>query len=361
MASSDELAVSYGFFDRLVHRLAFRSPIIRSTAMDVENAMFRSKFESIEPMPPVFITSLPRAGTTLLLEVLHRFPSVATHTYRDMPFVLSPVLWARLTGSFHKRGELRERAHGDGMAISYDSPEAFEEILWRELWPGKYGPDEIALWTADDVKGEATRLFLDHMRKIVALRCPEYRCNARYVSKNNANIARLDLVGKMFPGATILVPFRDPIQQAASLLRQHRKFTDVHGRTAFAKEYMADVGHYEFGAVHKPIAFPGFDRSADTFSIDYWLAYWVAAFEYVLQRRERIVLVSYESLCAAGRSAIARICERTGIADEGELESAAESIKEAPPPRQDGYSPAPALLERATSVHARLLEAQILA
>ncbi|MEG7756646.1 hypothetical protein U2103_15325, partial [Listeria monocytogenes] len=71
----------------------------------------------------------------------------------------------------------------------------------------------------------------NHMRKIVALRRPH--SNARYASKNNLNIARIGGLAGAFPDADIVVPFRAPLQHAASLLHQHRNFLDLHARDAF--------------------------------------------------------------------------------------------------------------------------------
>ncbi len=130
--------VNYAALDRFLHRIAFSTPSIQFTAADIEKKVFSAVYGAVEAAQPIFITSLPRAGTTLLLEVLQCFPSLATHNNRDMPFLMAPVLWSRLSSSFHKRAELSDRAHGDGMQIGYDSPEAFEEILWRAFWPEKY-------------------------------------------------------------------------------------------------------------------------------------------------------------------------------------------------------------------------------
>lgn len=63
-----------------------------------------------------------------------------------------------------------ERAHGDGIKIGYDSPEAFEEVIWRAFWPKKYGKDSIELWHADENMPDATEFFEKHFRKIVILR-----------------------------------------------------------------------------------------------------------------------------------------------------------------------------------------------
>ena len=60
-----------------------------------------------------------------------------------------------------------------------------------------------------------------HFRKLMALRGSG---SARYVSKNNANIARIPLIARLFPDAIILVPFRNPMDHAGSLLRTHLLF-----------------------------------------------------------------------------------------------------------------------------------------
>ena len=86
------------------------------------------------PRSRFFVTSLPRVGTTLLLDVLSALPAFASHTYRHMPFVLCPILWDRISSGFRKEAELDEREHGDGIMIGYDSSEAFEEIIWMAFW-----------------------------------------------------------------------------------------------------------------------------------------------------------------------------------------------------------------------------------
>jgi hypothetical protein len=83
---------------------------LQRTLADVEEHVFADSFERVIIERRFFISSLPRAGTTLLLEVLSALPGFACHTYRDMPFVLCPVLWDRISRAFHKEAELRERA-----------------------------------------------------------------------------------------------------------------------------------------------------------------------------------------------------------------------------------------------------------
>jgi len=349
--------ISYSALDRLIHRLAFAAPAVQLTAADIEKAIFRETYSSVKVERPIFVTSLPRAGTTLLLELLCRFPGVATHTYRDMPFVMAPVFWSKVFGSFRKKAEQRERAHGDGFMVGYDSPEAFEEIIWRTFWPQKY-VETIALWGATDLDNDARKFFVDHMRKIIALRCIDRLQHGRYVSKNNANVARLELLNVMFPEARIVVPVRDPVEHAISLWRQHRNFLEMHAAEPFARRYMEDIGHYEFGELHRPIAFP---RSAELLpgrvprEPDYWLAYWIAGFEYIAERRDRLVIVSYEALCMEGLPALTELSRVLGLAGRGALEQGAALLHPPPAPRGGEVDFDATLVERARTIHAELL------
>jgi hypothetical protein len=140
-----DTSTPYSQADRLLHRLAFGPAQLQTVAAELEESLFAKDWAPAHAERPVFITSLPRAGTTVLLEALHRLPGCAAHTYRDMPFLLAPVLWSRVSRGFRRRSEHRERAHGDGLKINEDSPEAFEEVLWKNYYPHKYTPARIEL------------------------------------------------------------------------------------------------------------------------------------------------------------------------------------------------------------------------
>ena len=348
--------INYSRLDRTIHRIAFAQPAIQLAAADMEDSMFGSAYEPFRARRPVFISSLPRAGTTLMLQTLNRFPTVASHTYRDMPFVLAPVIWRRISATFRKKAQQQERAHGDGMTVDYDSPEAFEEVFWKTHWPDKYRDDRIELWRHDDADAEAGDFFRRHMRKVVFLRCPERPEDGRYVSKNNGNIARLEFLKREFSDAAVVVPVREPLQHANSLHRQHLNFASMQEQDPFVRRYMADIGHYEFGDLHRPIAFPGIDemlggRSPDT--LEYWLGYWVCAFEHVASI-EGILSPGYESLCSSPKPMLAALLDELGIDDEGHLDAAAAQYR-VPRARDIDVSGMPAeLVERARDLYRNL-------
>jgi hypothetical protein len=306
---------AYSTTDQITHKIAFSGPGIQLTAADIEDRLFANQIREIEEQPPIFITSLPRAGTTILLTALNDIPSTATHLYRDMPFVMAPLLWSRMSSLFVKQGEMAERAHGDGIKIGYDSPEAFEEIIWRAFWPNKYHDDSIELWNEEDGRPDAREFFTKHFRKIVAL------CTSgagRYISKNNNNIARLDLLPEMFPGSQIVVPLREPAEHAASLLRQHKNFLKQHVADPFIQRYMHDVGHLEFGTLHTPFSFASFDpTTGSTEKEDYWLDYWIAGYKMVLERADRLHFVSHENLGKHPKRVMHGLCERINIDPAG--------------------------------------------
>lgn len=306
---------NYSVADRLLHKIAFSQSNMQLVAAGIEERVFAKKINNIREQPPIFITSLPRAGTTILLSALNDLPMVGTHLYRDMPFIMAPLLWSRMSLLFSRECENVERAHHDGVKISCDAPEAFEEVIWRNFWPHKYHDDNIELWHVDDVNKDAAEFFVKHFKKIVALRTDGV---GRYVSKNNNNIARLGLLPEMFPGCQVVVPIREPAEHAASLYRQHKNFFNQHLNDAFTARYMRDIGHMEFGALHTPFSFPGFDYgSGSPDELDYWLEYWISAYRLVLEQVDRLYILSHSKVTENPEVVMRSLCERLNLEQNG--------------------------------------------
>jgi len=311
---------------------------VQDVLADIEARLNGRAWRDQALVQPVCITSLPRAGTTLLLEVLAQVPEVATHCYRDMPFVRVPFLWNRLSGRFRKTQALAEPAHGDGIMINVDSPEAFEETVWPARFPERYRGDGIRPWDRPDPEFAAE--LADHMRRIVVLRMGAVAPEARYLSKNNANIARVGLLRAAFPDAQILVPLRDPLAQAQSMLRQHLRFTARHAEDDFSRRYVADIGHFEFGAAHRPILFDGVAELAARYrpeQIEYWIGYWHAAYRR-LAGQEGVTFLDHAGFFRDGGANFPRLCERLGLTlDPAAVEAAGAQIRPmAPAPEADG-------------------------
>ncbi|PRY23789.1 sulfotransferase family protein [Aliiruegeria haliotis] len=345
----DRANATYSRADQALHRFAFSGTGFQQRLADWDRRAFPGRIEAVEDRAPIFIAGLPRAGTTVLLNALHDLPQVATHRYRDMPFVTAPLLWDHVSRPFRLSSETRQRAHGDGIYVGFDSPEAFEEVLWKMFWPEKYNPERIALWQSEDGNEDAEAFFREHFRKIVALRTEGA---GRYVSKNNGNIGRLALLPDMFPDSRIVVPVRDPLEHAASLQRQHENFLRQQDDDPFVERYMSDIGHYEFGHLHRPFAFDGFaPDSLDPSQPDYWLHYWIAAYSDVLQKVDRLDIVDSDHLSRHAARDIVAICLRIGL-EPGEANLAHHFRPIAPRADRDSYSPG--LRARASEVHEQL-------
>jgi len=354
----------YSAVDRVLHQLAFTTYGAQAALADCEDRLYANRLSVCKVDRPVFITSLPRAGTTLLLETCARLPEFASHCYRDMPFVLIPCFWSRFSTMFRQEGQMRERAHGDGMLIDFDSHEALEEIVWKTFWGKHYGKDRIRPWQATECGDEEFKSFLySHLRKIIYLRCGDGAPAGRYVSKNNLNIARIPVLHRLFPDALVITPFRRPLDHAASLLQQHRNFSDMHKNDPFARKYMRAIGHFDFGANLRPIDFNGWlDRGKrdDPTALAFWLQYWVEAFDYLLDTAgEADCFVSYEALCDDPQRGLGKIADAIDCRDVDALLSGAGNIRAVRPRQVDSAEVPQHLLRKADQVYRRLHEAAL--
>ena len=355
----------YSRIDRLLHRFAFSIIGIQKVMADIEDRIYAKRFTDVKIDRPVFITSLPRAGTTLFLELISALDSFAVHTYRQMPFVSIPLLWHDISRWFQTSDTVRERAHGDGMTIGYDSPEAFEEIFWKAFWPEKYEADRIRLWKADDQDrhGEFEDFIHNHIRKLVVLRANGEPNPSRYVSKNNANMSRIATIARIFPDALILLLFRNPIDHVSSMLRQHRNFKEIHSSDMFARRYMEDIGHFDFGDNFRPINFNNWlDRSEsnDADTPAFWMQYWCEAFDYVLSHPvNNAILISYDNCCENPESALTHIGEKIKLEAPEALVQQADRFRIPAHYDPDTLGISPSLLERANALNNRLLELSV--
>lgn len=348
---------SYNLVDRGLHRAAFCTPLVQRALSELENDLFRRELAGVESTREVFITGLPRAGTTLLLELLYATGEFRTYTYRDMPFVLAPLLWRSVSRLFRKPAVESDRAHEDGMKIGFDSPEAFEEVVWMTyLADAIVRGDTLATLSIDDVTDESVAAIRASVRKVLAPSRGAGR--VRYLSKNNANIARLDVLTKLFPEATVVVVFREPYAHVASLARQHRLFTKKHAEDEFARQYMRWLGHFEFGANFKPIDFDGWIGAegvpADV-DATFWLRYWTAAYRYALDHRtEAIRFVDFDKLLQLREQGLRSLAASLVVECEAALVAGAAGLRSPTTRAEDDRAYPPEARSRAQSVYAEL-------
>lgn len=351
----------YSFAERTLHQVAFNTTLAQLSVADLEDSFFKKRMSRAENDQPVFITGLPRGGTTLALDMMHRLDEFASHRYRDMPFLLTPLFWNRFSRRFQQADQLRERAHGDGMQVSVDSPEALEEVVWKAFWGKQYLTDRILTWPTRPNES-FNEFFTNHMAKIIAIKAAD-GSPCRYVSKNNLNISRIDYLLENYPGAMVIVPFRDPVRQAHSLLKQHRNFLKIHEQDAFARTYMEAVGHYDFGMNIRPVDFDGWlDGRAFTEyqDINFWLEYWLHAYEHLLAKAGGAVhLHSHERLCEETVPTLNALADVLDIRDRQAFLQNESVVWKTPPPELPTDTMDPKLLEKCRELWQRLRKVSI--
>lgn len=303
----------YTGLQRLLHHVALTNATMLEAAFDAELAFCKSKIKEQELQQHVFVSGLARGGTTVLMRSLYASQQFASLTYADMPFVLAPNLWYKISGKSRKTVEAKERAHGDGILVDFNSPEALDEVFWRAFaWRQYVHKNHI-------VPHGCNAELLEKYKQYIAVILHRYGSD-RYLSKNNNNILRLDCICRAFPGALILIPFRDPVQHANSLLRQHILFSEKQQKDKFVRRYMTWLGHFEFGLGHKPFKLNGsLEKYKNTLKIEYWLQQWRNLYKFLLDQidnhPENTLCISYERLCADTEAMWESLCNRLNIKD----------------------------------------------
>ncbi len=292
-APTEAPARAYSAADRLLHALALDNRALASVAFRLDQRLVRRPANAIVGGRHVFVSGLARAGTTVLMRRLHASGCFRSLTYRDMPFVMAPNLWGVLTGLSRKPVEARERAHGDRVEVDADSPESLDEVYWR-LFDGEHYIRANALVP----HRPAPRVIAGYRAQVNAILWSATPPATRYLSKNNNNLLRLAAIRETFPNALILVPFREPLAHAASLLRMHRNFLAQQRADPFVKAYMGWLGHHEFGLDHRPFRFGDTPAAGDPETLDYWVERWIEAYRHVAATLpDGAMLVCYEDLC----------------------------------------------------------------
>lgn len=300
----------------LYRRTAFfnaTAPLWRALSR-LESAVLADALSGISVDRPIFIAGVPRSGTTVITEMLARHPDVTSHRYSDFPNVYTPY-WRNWLADRIGRDTSTpsERAHRDRLKVNRESPEAVEEVIWCRFFENLHDPGRNQVLDESTEHADFERFYRDHVCKLLAVRGAR-----RYLAKGNYNATRLGYLLKLFPDARIVVPWREPVAQVASLVKQDCLFTRLSGEDPRVGRQLARSGHFEFGpgkrAVH--IGHPDQARAIES---DWregrlasgWARYWAAVYEYVLDLLDRgavpaesIWPVSYEALCANPASAI---------------------------------------------------------
>ena len=246
---------NYSNIQKFLHDFVLSKKIINKTLFELEKIFFLKK-KDIKNQSHVFITGLPRSGTTSLLNFLFSSEEYASLSYKNMPFILSP----NFSKLFNKRNlAKKERMHGDGIIYDNDSPEALDEIFF----------DNNEVFIKDELAKYIQLILLDNNKD-------------KYLSKNNLNYKRISLIKSILPNSIFLIPIREPLQHANSLLNQHLHFSKLQKEDDFIRRYMNYLGHNEFGLNHKSWNEP--QDFKDYNDINYWIEQWILFYKNIFNK-----------------------------------------------------------------------------
>tara|TARA_B100000242_G_C43018400_1_gene473766 strand:+ start:507 stop:1466 length:960 start_codon:yes stop_codon:yes gene_type:complete len=261
---------NYSKIQKFLHDFVLSKKIINKSLFELEKIIYL-KNKDLKNQSHVFITGLPRSGTTSLLNFLFSSDEYASLTFNNMPFILSP----NFSKLFHKKNiKKKERAHRDGITYDLNSPEALDEIFF-------------------DNNEEFIKNELENYIQLILLNNKK----SKYLSKNNLNYKRIHLIQSILPNSIFLIPIREPLQHANSLLNQHLHFSQLQKQDGFIRRYMNYLCHNEFGLDHKPWNNP--IHFNDLYNINYWLEQWYLFYEFIykkFQSSENCYFIIYEEL-----------------------------------------------------------------
>ncbi len=208
--------------------------------------------------------------------------------------------------------------------ITADSPDALEEMLWLAFFPRCHDPSVSNLFGPADRHPAFEAFYRMHIRKLLLAE------NAsRYVAKANYHVARLPYLVRLFPDARFLIPIREPVGHIASLVRQHRKFSDGQRRQPRSLTYMQRSGHFEFGLDRRPMNL-GDDATVQRIlqawaggeEVRGWALYWAMVHGYLrhlLNSDDRVRaaahVVHFEALCDQPEATLRGLLEHCGLRD----------------------------------------------
>lgn len=294
---------------------------------NLETKMLQRRLAGRSVDRPVYICGLPRAGTTITLQMLSEHPDVVTHKYADFLMPYMPYVWNQVFPRIPVDAMRKPvpRIHRDRIEVTRDSAEMGEEILWEHFFP--YIHDETNYSVLDGTTSNPAfeSFYVDHLKKLALV-----RGRNRYISKAIMCVVRMQYLRRIFPDARFLLYVRNPIDHIASMIKQDRIWAEIEKSDPRQIEIIELTGHHEFGP-HQVMANVGnpdeLREIRRLFDAGQWglsrARYWAYVYGFVAGQLQadpelarRVCIVRYEDLCSDSLPTIDRILEHAGLATE---------------------------------------------
>jgi hypothetical protein len=294
---------------------------------NLETKMLQRRLAGRSVDRPVYICGLPRAGTTITLQMLSEHPDVVTHKYADFLMPYMPYVWNQVFPRIPVDAMRKPvpRIHRDRIEVTRDSAEMGEEILWEHFFPHIHDESNYSVLDGTTSNPAFESFYVDHLKKLALV-----RGRNRYISKAIMCVVRMQYLRRIFPDARFLLYVRNPIDHIASMIKQDRIWAEIEKSDPRQIEIIELTGHHEFGP-HQVMANVGnpdeLREIRRLFDAGQWglsrARYWAYVYGFVAGQLQadpelarRVCIVRYEDLCSDSLPTIDRILEHAGLAAE---------------------------------------------
>jgi Sulfotransferase family len=294
---------------------------------NLESTLLARRIAQMTVDRPVYICGLPRAGTTISLQMLSEHPYVVTHKYADFLMPYMPYVWNQVFPRVPVDAMRKPvpRIHRDRIEVTRDSAEMGEEILWEHFFPDIHDESQYSVLDGATSNPAFERFYSEHLRKLALV-----RGRTRYVSKAIMCVIRMQYLRRLFPDARFLLYVRNPIDHVASLIKQDRIWAELERDDPRQIEIIELTGHHEFGPhqvmanVGQPEVLRELRRLFDAGNVvESRARYWAYVYGFVAKQLDddpglarQVCIVRYEDLCSDSLATIDRILAHTGLAAE---------------------------------------------
>ena len=323
---TDRTIFQYPLFAyHIAKALNFIKPVIQFLDK-VETLFLSRRISNYSDENHIYITGLARAGTTIVLEMLSKHDDVATHRYIHTPMAYLPYIWTNFARKTKIFLNPVERIHKDGIVVNRESPEALEEVFWRDNFIGLHNEDSSSVMNNGVSNKKFEKFYRNHIAKLLfSLR------KSRYITKNNYNITRMEYLLQIFPNSKFVLIIRNPVNHIASLIKQNILFRKMGLVDPRLEHFTQLIGHYEFGYNRKSINV-GNNQIIKTINeiwsnncndVKGWALYWASIYSFIsdiLNKNEKLsdatIIVRYDDLVNNPSETIDKILEHTHLKKE---------------------------------------------
>lgn len=272
------------YLNSIPYRLFSNINFFYETLISLEEMFWKKKYEKIKVDLNLYVCGYPRSGTTVISNFLNSTKKFSSYTHKDMPLILSPILWSKFSNVYYAGFKEIKRKHGDSLNINLNYVDSFEETIWKNF----------------EKKSNFFGFYKKNIKKISYL-----KKSTKFLSKSNQNLSRINLISENIYNAKFLIIYRNPISQLKSLLKVNDIFFKEIRNNNFFLQELNFLGHFEFGPQRKFIFedLKNLDEiKKNWFNGNFALSYiqeWIDVHEMILNnfiKRKNIKIINYDNL-----------------------------------------------------------------